>query len=1173
MLQDYMANLESTTTTRRGRRKAHNTASRTKDAHTGSGENDQAPVAAPQHWDVAEPRRLINRQSRAPTVGTRHATVAQSLVLPPGGAVVSVTRCDSGPSEWKHQGRSGGGGVSNRNVSITTSSSNTAQKLVLDRHSGASGVEAAALFGDMLQPFHQADVINAITAQSKRDPDAQPPSFRTVEEAAQRPPATMLATLLRHLVPDADQDPTVLLRLAASEAAANKAARPDTAEDLHIVIGRLLHTVPAAVQSQLHAFGVSTSHSRERMHRREAMLEHDQDHEIRSMFAPADFGCAISDNVGRGKFPRKETTTVAIRKTPAAEMGPITRRPGVVDASKVSLRVCPRCVTQMQQRGMANLVSVLTVIDTQLEALAGTDTSMSKCPKCLVHICRCCGAVAHEGACDDTPVPIPNSGIESLTTTNWSAKHQEFFGKQSIRDLMEPSDMVPQDEHWHKTIVRLLVHFDSALAHYGVHGYGIPPGDLPTARRVRRRSRVSRIQEDEEDAMLNTGDDPPFNKLEVNCLKCLKQLDEVYAESASLEKVEQKCIELLEIDPNFTRDILMSFGDGAPVRTRTNADGSPVDPHVMWIMGLWHKRNNLILNLNMVDRAGTTDSHFRQAGACTTAGRLAFAAEVGHVRRTLELLVAKLHGTIFEAVAAFCSRHVANFGQRAGGQASDASDESDSDYVMDADEAYERDELGESSSESGGEYAEMTEDHEEQSNVQADWQASGPALSAAASAERRARQQTRADAAAVVGAWEQPSAPQASSAVLSLVDAHCPPRTSNAKPSGGLRVCPRQDCTTNRVCHDRDKERQVSTPTVVDMVGGERGRGTITSTTGCIVRAHADMASAKIGVVPEGTVVEVLETTTVSDISSTMPWHGRSVRGRIAAPMAGWVTLSVGRRCLVLLQFETSECPTCHVRLCNTCGGEAHAGQPCLLRVDAFDCRRKHVAVHAIAALRFLLHEADVKDITGVLLLNIVLIDVAQVMEASWNLGSDLNAFELGQWAVLMSLPLDARKGADIYARLDSSQRAQFETASMRHQALQVHLSTATGETSYTANDFLMETLQKVLQENAKHVAIPDTLVSYQHTSVNMEEMIMEKKRMGRVRRSARKRTHGNAKPYHRGVHHASTRDWARRRRFFEEGDAVGDDGQPLQGLKGLRGDQLNPGFRTFMADGTQACC
>ena len=38
---------------------------------------------------------------------------------------------------------------------------------------------------------------------------------------------------------------------------------------------------------------------------------------------------------------------------------------------------------------------------------------------------------------------------------------------------------------------------------------------------------------------------------------------------------------------------------------------------------------------------------------------------------------------------------------------------------MDADEAYERDELGESSSESGGEYAEMTdsEDHKEQSNV------------------------------------------------------------------------------------------------------------------------------------------------------------------------------------------------------------------------------------------------------------------------------------------------------------------------------------------------------------------------------------------------------------------------------------------------------------------------
>jgi hypothetical protein len=116
--------------------------------------------------------------------------------------------------------------VSNSNVSITTSSSNTAQELVLDRHSGASGVEAAALFGDMLQPFHQADVINAITAQRKRDPDAQPPSFRTVEEAAKRPPATMLATLLRHLVPDADQDPTVLLCLAASEAAANKAARP-----------------------------------------------------------------------------------------------------------------------------------------------------------------------------------------------------------------------------------------------------------------------------------------------------------------------------------------------------------------------------------------------------------------------------------------------------------------------------------------------------------------------------------------------------------------------------------------------------------------------------------------------------------------------------------------------------------------------------------------------------------------------------------------------------------------------------------------------------------------------------------------------------------------------------------------------------------------------------------
>ena len=58
-------------------------------------------------------------------------------------------------------------------------------------------------------------------------------------------------------------------------------------------------------------------------------------------------------------------------------------------------------------------------------------------------------------------------------------------------------------------------------------------------------------------------------------------------------------------------------------------------------------------------------------------------------------------------------------------------------------------------------------------------------------------------------------------------------------------------------------------------------------------------------------------------------------------------------------------------------------------------------------------------------------IDVAEAMEESWKLPASLQSCRLSQWAVRMSMALDFAKGADLYARLDYTQRMLFETATL----------------------------------------------------------------------------------------------------------------------------------------------
>lgn len=170
------------------------------------------------------------------------------------------------------------------------------------------------------------------------------------------------------------------------------------------------------------------------------------------------------------------------------------------------------------------------------------------------------------------------------------AAQRSFFGQKKLSHLMGPGDMVPQDTDYAFLMQRLLVRIEIALAHFEQHGYGIHPEHVRSAeseltRKLARRSALTGEPGDETDPTVSIWD-VNWNKLRANKTRCFKQLDLEYARKENLIEIENMALDVLQIGN--VRDVLYSYGDGAPVSTMTNPDGTQHNASVLWIAGAWH---------------------------------------------------------------------------------------------------------------------------------------------------------------------------------------------------------------------------------------------------------------------------------------------------------------------------------------------------------------------------------------------------------------------------------------------------------------------------------------------------------------------------------------------------------------------------------------------------------
>ena len=237
--------------------------------------------------------------------------------------------------------------------------------------------------------------------------------------------------------------------------------------------------------------------------------------------------------------------------------------------------------------------------------------------------------------------------------------------------------------------------------------------------------------------------------------------------------------------------------------------------------------------------------------------------------------------------------------------------------------------------------------------------------------------------------------------------------------------------------------------------------------------------------------------------------------------------------------------------------------------------KRTELGVAAFDILRYMLREAadEQKQPTAALLLHFVNFDHAEAMQESWELPVNLPSWRLMQWAMRMSGPLDLRKGADNYSRLDYTQRMLFETSPLHQQAVIVKHSKAKGMTKNLANDLYLETFQADLHQDARKKGSDDVLVSYQDTTVNMEQRLDEKRSLERKR--LYRCIHGTVPPREvEPVLAAASRCWIRKHNFVgadQTGDRrVKDDrGMPIDGLKGfISGEDITSNLLTFRSDG-----
>ena len=227
------------------------------------------------------------------------------------------------------------------------------------------------------------------------------------------------------------------------------------------------------------------------------------------------------------------------------------------------------------------------------------------------------------------------------------------------------------DDAYDFLVVRFVLRVDAALNFVELHGHGVPSSHRNATRerldrrRAARKFRKSDVMPDETDFgqdQLEAESEGPafFNQLRENDVTPFTQLNGNYAKTASLETIETRALRALHIGDEGHPEVMFSHGDGAPVATRTQANGKPVDPRVIWWAGRWHLRNNFGENLAAATfRSCFFDSLFRFSGM--TPKRRDFCATFGHVRRSLGHIEGLLHAVVFELISEYCEQKIVGF--------------------------------------------------------------------------------------------------------------------------------------------------------------------------------------------------------------------------------------------------------------------------------------------------------------------------------------------------------------------------------------------------------------------------------------------------------------------------------------------------------------------------------
>ena len=495
---------------------------------------------------------------------------------------------------------------------------------ICDVHSAG---KLAAACAHAIAHYWNAEVTNIfkenVQKRRERDPAAVPTLDRVQEEAKQ-PRTTILGKFLHALSPAAAESPAGQLKTLFSEAVIMKAHRPNIITDVHEAFGRLLERGPRGLHAQVYRLGACTAHSTEESKRRSTLEATHDDHGMHGWCGVNDQVTTILDNAqeqdGHGKY--KNLTTAVARKLTDEEM------------ADVPLHLADGSVFHIPRSGIANLKKVAGNYPPWAEGLA-TEFAGSFQSVRGGHGTKSDGSFystgvgAHvDGSFHLAAAPWQGASVEADELARRKSRQDSFFGRQEIEDIMLPEDLVPSMPDNDFGVLRLLFLFESCLATFQKHGYGILPGDMRAAKSVRQRKRARRAllagmlveQGDERDVLLQW--DVGWNKLRANNARMFKEFDLNFAIADNLAKLEQLCIDCFEASAcdartharthahttraraharihrnpwqvgtsNNIRETLFMWGDGAPVRTRgTNPDGSQQDRRVLWLLGQWHK--------------------------------------------------------------------------------------------------------------------------------------------------------------------------------------------------------------------------------------------------------------------------------------------------------------------------------------------------------------------------------------------------------------------------------------------------------------------------------------------------------------------------------------------------------------------------------------------------------